>query len=323
MKNFKFIDLFAGIGGFRIALENAGGICVFSSEIDENCREVYFNNFNSDIRGDITQIKENSIPDHDILTAGFPCQAFSIAGARKGFRDHRGSLFFEVLRVTKAKKPKAIILENVKNLIYHDQKRTFDTIKKSLEDLGYFFSWKILNAKDFGLAQNRERVVIVASKEKFDFNIDTNFKKNNIKNIINSYSDNVLSEKEYTIIDKNLWKKQNSGMIFVGYRNKPLRKKGINQNTQHLSRVHKQPNRIYHVKGTHPALSSQETSGRYFVYDDFAVRKLTIEECYALQGFPKNFKISSSKTNAYKQIGNSVAVPKIEAVAKEVVKKIL
>ena len=134
---FKYVDLFAGIGGFRLALDASGGECVYSSEINPACREVYRNNFGDEPTGDIKRIDECSVPDHDILAGGFPCQAFSIAGNKRGFEDTRGTLFFEVLRIAKAKKPKVLFLENVKNLVHHDQGRTLEVIKRSLEEQGY------------------------------------------------------------------------------------------------------------------------------------------------------------------------------------------
>ena len=324
---FKYVDLFAGIGGFRLALDASGGECVYSSEINPACREVYRNNFGDEPTGDIKRIDECSVPDHDILAGGFPCQAFSIAGNKRGFEDTRGTLFFEVLRIAKAKKPKVLFLENVKNLVHHDQGRTLEVIKRSLEEQGYHFCWEVLNASDFGLAQNRERTIIVASKDKpFDFNPvkKKKFKKKNIKDILErDETSESLDPSSYTILDEALLKRQRSGLIFAGYRNKPFRKSGVRPNTEHLSRVHKQPNRIYHVSGTHPTLASQETAGRFWIYDGAKVRKLMIRECYSLQGFPENFIISSNKGNAYRQIGNSVGIPVIKAVAEEIKRQIL
>jgi len=323
---FRYVDLFSGIGGFRIALDSTGGNCVFSSEMNPSCREVYRANFGEEPSGDITLVNEEQIPDHDVLAGGFPCQAFSIAGSKRGFEDTRGTLFFDVLRIAKAKKPKVVFLENVKNLVHHDGGRTLELIKSSLEFLGYKFSWEILNTKDFGLAQNRERTIIVASKDKpFDFNPvkKKRFKKKNIKDILENETSESLDPSTYTILEEGLLKRQKSGLIFAGYRNKPSRKSGVRPNTEHLSRVHKQPNRIYHVSGTHPTLASQETAGRFWIYDGTKVRKLTIRECYSLQGFPKNFIISPNKGNAYRQIGNSVGIPVIKAVAEEITRQIL
>lgn len=327
MTSFKYIDLFAGIGGFRIALDSVGGSCVYTSEIDQNCRESYVRNFGGSVNGDIKIENENDIPDHDVLAAGFPCQAFSIAGNKRGFDDARGTLFFEILRITKNKLPKVILMENVKNLVHHDEGKTLRVISRSLEDLGYKFSWKVLNTVDFGLAQNRERTIMVAAMgEEFDFNpvVATKRKKKTIRDIMEEEPEEkfeFLDPKEYTIIDEKMWTEQKSGLIFVGYRNKSIRKTGVRPNTEHLSRVHKQPNRIYHVDGTHPTIPSQETSGRFWIYDGNRVRKLTVRECFSLQGFPKNYKITPTTGTAYRQIGNSVGVPLIKAVAKQIKKQ--
>ena len=324
---FRYIDLFAGIGGFRTALDSSGGKCVYSSELNTTCREVYKANFGDEPAGDIRQENESAIPDHEVLAGGFPCQAFSIAGNKRGFEDTRGTLFFDVLRIAKAKRPKVVFLETVKNLVHHDGGKALEVIRKSLEEQGYHFSWQILNTKDFGLAQNRERTIIVAAREKhFDFGPvkKKKFRKINIEDIMEEEGNfEFLNPSTYTILDESLFKRQKSGLVFAGYRNKPARKSGVRPNTEHLSRVHKQHNRIYHVSGTHPTLASQETAGRFWIYDGKKVRKLTIRECYSLQGFPNNFKISPNKGSAYRQIGNSVGIPVIKAVAEEIIRQIL
>lgn len=322
---FKFIDLFAGIGGFRLALQNLGGKCVFSSEWDANAQKTYQANFGEIPFGDITkeETKEAIPNDFDILCAGFPCQAFSIAGHQKGFEDTRGTLFFDICRIVEEKQPKVIFLENVKHLIHHDKKRTFKVILESLSNLGYKVSYKILNARDFGLPQNRERIFIIATKKSyFNFN-ELKYQKNVILRDFLDKEGNFeyLPSDEYTIIENP--KKQESGLIFIGYRNKNIWKKGIRENTEHLSRVHRQPNRIYSIDGTHPTISSQETSGRFFIYvpEENKVRKLTINECYRIMGFSDDFKRHLSLTEQYKQIGNSVAIPVISAIAESIIKQ--
>jgi len=322
MEEIKFIDLFAGIGGVRQGLERNGFNCVFSSEWDDACSETYEQNYGEKPYGDITKINEKEVPNHDILCGGFPCQAFSSAGLQKGFEDTRGTLFFDILRIAKEKKPKVLLLENVKNLKYHDKGRTLKTIIKHLEELGYFVKWEILNAKDFGLPQNRERIIIIASLEKpFDFS-KIKFSENEvrIKDILDEENEEMkfLSPDEFTLIDDKHIKEQSSGLIFIGYRNKPIRTNGARPNTEHLSRVHKQCNRIYSSDGTHPTISSSELAGRYHIYHNGKVRKLTIDECYKLMGFSKDFKKNNSNSEKYKQIGNSVAIPMIEAVAKQI-----
>ena len=170
--SYKFIDLFAGIGGFRTGFEKNKCRCVFSSEIDTHAQEMYKANYNEETFKDITKIDEKEIPNHDILLAGFPCQPFSIAGEKKGFNDTRGTLFFDIERILKEKKPKAIVLENVKHFKSHDSGNTLKVVINALENIGYTTSWQVLNAKDFGVPQNRERTIIIGSLNaiKFDFN---------------------------------------------------------------------------------------------------------------------------------------------------------
>lgn len=316
---YNFIDLFSGIGGFRLGFESQNFKCVFSSEIDTHAKEMYFENFGEFPEGDITKIDSNNIPQHDILLAGFPCQPFSIAGEKKGFNDTRGTLFFDIARILEVKKPKAIILENVKHFKNHDNGKTLKIVLETLEDLGYTTNWDILNAKDFGVPQNRERTIIVGSLNGIKFNFKK-LKKNNqiiLSDILESNGDfEYLDKQEYTLIENP--KKQLSGLIFCGYRNKNIRTNGVRKNTEHLSRVHKQPNRIYSSLGVHPTIASQESSGRYFIYHNKKVRKLTIKECFRLMGFSDDFKYVGSKSKLYNRIGNSVVVPMIREIAKEV-----
>jgi DNA (cytosine-5)-methyltransferase 1 len=323
-KKPTFIELFAGIGGFRLGFEKAGYECVFSSEFNNSCKDVYLKNFKEMPLGDITEISTAQIPDFDVLTAGFPCQPFSICGKRKGFEDTRGTLFFDVCRIIKDKKPKVVFLENVKHILHHDNGKTIKVIVATLEELGYFVNFKILNAKDFGVPQNRERIIIMATKGKsFNFNYLKLVKTSKLKDFLDDESifneGDYLDESEYTLIENPVI--QDSGLIFVGYRNKNIWKKGIRPNTEHLSRVHRQPNRIYSVEGVHPTLPSQETSGRFFIYlpEINKVRKLTIDECYKIMGFPKDFIKSNIISDIYKQIGNSVCVPLIKSLAEELV----
>lgn len=320
----KFIDLFSGIGGFYRVFKEFGFECVFSSEINKAARDVYLLNYGIEPHGDITKIDPKIIPDHDILCAGFPCQSFSISGKGNGFLDPRGTLFFDIIKIAKIKKTKVLLLENVSNLKNHDNGNTFKIIKNTLEKEGYSVYEKVFNSKDFGLAQNRERIIIIASRiGTFDISKVKIFKnKVFIKDILEKNIDfEYLKKEEYVIIPKDKWKTQKSGLIFCGYRKKEIRK-GVQQIKLEHSRVHKQPNRIYHINGVHPTISSQESSGRFFIYDGKKVRKLTQRECYRLQGFPDNHIIHKSKTEAYRQIGNSVPLNLIKYVVKEIVKQI-
>lgn len=322
---FTFIDLFAGVGGIRMGFQDAGGECVFSSEWNTEAAKTYQSNFGEYPHGDITKIPTEAIPDFDVLLAGFPCQPFSISGKMKGFADTRGTLFFEVCRIIAAKKPKVVFLENVKHLVHHDHGRTLEVILRKLSEFGYKVAWKVMNGSDFGVPQNRERIIIVGSvKTTFDFSKITVCPKTVLRDFLDKSGDfEFLQPNEYTLIEHPR-RQEDSGLIFAGYRNKSIRKVGIRPNTLHLSRVHKQPNRIYSVDGIHPTLPSQESSGRYFILThENSVRKLTIDECWRIMGFPSRFVRPSAIGEQYKQLGNSVCVPMISTVAKEVVNQLL
>lgn len=302
---YKAIDLFSGIGGIRLGFQNVFHDdlqFVMSSEIDSYAQKTYNANFDDLQYGDITKIKEEEIEKHDFILAGFPCQAFSIAGLRKGFEDTRGTLFFDVARIAQHHKPKVIFLENVKGFVNHDKGNTFEVIKKTLEDMGYTIFTKILNAKDFGVPQNRERIYIVAFlgeninfsfPEKIDYNIK-------LGDILDDYVD-----PKYTISDK-LW---------AG---------------------HKRRKEEHKIKGNgfgyclfnHESKYTSTISARYYKdgseilieQKNMNPRKLTPREAARLQGFPEEFDIVTSDTQAYKQFGNSVAVPVVEAIAKNIKK---
>ena len=323
--SFTFIDLFAGVGGIRMGFQDVGGECVFSSEWNEEAAKTYQMNFGEHPQGDITKIPAESIPDFDVLLAGFPCQPFSISGKMKGFADTRGTLFFEVCRIIEVKKPKVVFLENVKHLVHHDNGRTLEVILSKLSEFGYKVSWKVLNGSDFGVPQNRERIIIVGSHDSmFDFSKIKTVPKAILADFLDESGDfEFLMPHEYTLIEHPR-QQEDSGLIFAGYRNKSIRKVGVRPNTLHLSRVHKQPNRIYSVNGIHPTLPSQESSGRYFILThENKVRKLTIDECWRIMGFPREFVRPSVIGEQYKQLGNSVCVPMIRAVAKEVFHQLL
>lgn len=319
-ERIKFIDLFCGIGGIRLGLDSQGFECVFSSDINTECQRTYKTNFREEPFGDITKIDEKSIPDHDILCAGFPCQPFSISGKQKGFDDTRGTLFFDICRIINEKKPSVVFLENVKHMVHHNGGRTLQTILDKLEDLGYEVSWRVLNGVDFGVPQNRERIIIIGSLNgKFDFNKIKTVPRGRLLDFLDKEGEfEYLDPVDYTLIEKPK-QQPGSGLMFAGYRNKSIRKVGVRPGTEHLSRVHKQPNRIYSVMGVHPTLPSQESSGRFFILtSDNRVRKLTINECWRIMGFPETYIKVSSVGEQYKQLGNSVCVPMITAVAEEI-----
>jgi DNA (cytosine-5)-methyltransferase 1 len=321
---FRFIDLFAGIGGIRTAAEINGGQCVFSSEINESAAATYQLNYGEKPVGDITKVNESDIPSHDVLFAGFPCQPFSICGFKKGFEDTRGTLFFHIMRIARYHKTKCLILENVKHLKDHDGGDTMNVIINTLVESGYHVSYSILNAVNFGLPQNRERTIVVASLDKsFNFDNLIQNKSMSMASILEKDAEfEYLNANDYTLLSDDVIKRQPlSGLRFVGYRNRNLRKVGVREGTEHLSRVHKQPNRIYCSSGTHPTLAAGESSGRYWIFIDGKVRKLTMKECYRLQGFGDNFIIHQNPTAAYKQIGNSVPVPMIAEVVRSAVEQ--
>lgn len=303
MRNrFKFIDLFAGIGGIRIPFEELGGRCVFSSEWDKFSQQTYEANFKEIPNGDITKIDAKDIPKHDLLVGGFPCQAFSQAGLKKGFNDTRGTMFFEIARILDHHKPKAILLENVKGLRGHDSGKTFKTIISILNELGYqTIETTVLNAKNFGLPQNRERIFIVAYRNFFNFQFPA-------PPLIETKVGDILDRKvpdKYTISDK-MWK---SAKI----RKDRNRKKGNGFGFSLFSKDSKYTSTIsarYYKDGAEIWIDQGKKNPR----------KITPNEARKLQGFPENFKIPVSDVQAYKQFGNAVPVPVIRAIAKKMVK---
>lgn len=324
MNKIKFIDLFCGIGGFHKGLHDYS--CVFACDINKDCRDTYNKNYGIKPEGDIYDINIDLIPDHNILTAGFPCQPFSSAGKQKGLNDERSKVYNKLLEIITKKTPQIIILENVKNLLLIEKGEIFTKIKEDLSNLNYNISFSILNVSNFGLPQNRERLFIIGinrtyQDKYFSFNYLNEIKnKKTLREIIDLSNNNYLQNDKYMLIDKTQIIKQKSGLMFCGYIIGNIRKKGALPNTEHLSRVHKQPNRIYHINGVNPTLSSSETSGRYYIYDNKGVRSLSLDECYKIMGFD-NFKMNNSKTNCYNQIGNSVCPVIIKEIKNELEKQ--
>lgn len=303
MANFKYIDLFAGIGGIRRPYQKLGGTCVFSSEIDKFAIQTYEANWGETPSGDITKINEKDIPSFDILLAGFPCQAFSIAGKRKGFDDTRGTMFFEIERILEYHKPKCFMLENVKGLLSHDKGNTFRVMKDILENkLGYKIYYQVLNAKDFGVPQNRERIIIVGFKNhdiKFEFP-----KPTGIKTKLGDILEKDVPEK-YTISDK-IWASHQRRKEMHKAKGNGFGYSLFNEKSPYTSTISAR----YYKDGSEILVEQKGKNPR----------KLTPREAARLQGFPDDFKLVVSDLQCYKQFGNSVPTKMIEAVANNVIK---
>ena len=315
MSKFTFIDLFAGIGGIRMAFERAGGKCVFSSESDKWAQMTYELNFKEKPHGDIRQIDKSEIPDHDVLCAGFPCQPFSIAGKRLGLADEeQGNLFFEVCKILQAKRPKAFFLENVKNLVTHDKGRTFEVIRAALEnELGYVVNWQIVNGVNW-LPQNRERIFIVGyAPGQVDVAIDDIV-------IPTKPDEGYVKPKLGDIIKRS---PRNAYPYTIGHRTWSCLQ-------EHKERHQEKGNGFGYNLITFPIADDAYTAtltARYFKYGSEILieqplgrrpRRLTLQEAMQLQGFdPKTFWFYVSKTQAFKQLGNSVVIPAVEATARK------
>jgi DNA (cytosine-5)-methyltransferase 1 len=312
--SFKFIDLFAGIGGFRLALQNIGGKCIFTSEWNTDAQKTYRDNFGEVPFGDITkELNRNYIPnDFDILCAGFPCQAFSIAGYQKGFADTRGTLFFDIEQIVEKHKPKVVFLENVKNLVSHDKGNTFKTIIETLEQkLGYKTFTKVMNsATHSNIPQNRERIFIVA----FDPKQVNNYSKFTFPNPIKltkTIHDFLSKEKQDDIFYYNV-----DHQYYRELKNTMISKDTVYQ----WRRVYARENK----SNLCPTLTANMGSGGHnvpLIKDDYGIRKLTPKECFAFQGYPIDTyilpKIANSKL--YMQAGNSVTTTLIERIANKII----
>jgi DNA (cytosine-5)-methyltransferase 1 len=303
-KDFRFIDLFAGIGGIRLAFEAQGGECVFSSEWDKFAQKTYEANYGELPHGDITQISENDIPAHDVLMGGFPCQPFSHAGLKKGFEDIRGTLFFDIARILEKHQPALVLLENVKGFKNHDKGNTFNVVKNTLEGLGYEVHAQVLNARDFGVPQNRERIYIVGilrsktSSKAFEFPTPPKVATN-----LGAILENKVDAK-YTISDK-LWQGHQRRLAEHQAKGNGFGYSLFNSDSPYTSTISAR----YYKDGSEILIAQKGKNPR----------KLTPKEASRLQGFPETFKIPVSDVQAYKQFGNSVAVPVVKAIAAKMV----
>lgn len=314
MDGFTFIDLFAGIGGFHYALTNVGGACVYANEWDKIPAKLYELNHHIKPDGDITKVAADTIPEHDLLAAGFPCQAFSISGKQNGFSDPRGTLFFDIMRIVDHHKPKIVFLENVKNFAAHDGGKTLLTVKNSLTKAGYVFYSQLYNASDFGLPQARKRFIMLGIR---------NDLKNAHSFVFPTPPSPIVSLK--SVLELNIPKefyinradiKVDVNKTVTAAVNKPVRIGQLGEG--------RQGERIYDINGHSITLSAYgggvgAKTGLYYV--DGKVRKLTPRECARLQGFPETFILPESKNSAWQVFGNSVPIPIIEKVGKALIEQ--
>lgn len=313
LSQYTFIDLFAGIGGFHLALSSFGAKCVFASEWDKYAAETYTHNFGIKPFGDITTINETDIPRHDILCGGFPCQAFSIAGKQKGFDDTRGTLFFDIARIVNYHQPKVLFLENVKNLSNHDHGKTLNVIINTLQTLGYVVFTQVLNASLFGLPQNRERLYIVAFHQRlkistFHFPVPIN-PKICLEDILENNPKAKVIERD----DIEIYRQYSPQEEPLAIINRPIQIGKVNKGGQ--------GERIYHPLGHAITLSAHgggvgAKTGLYLI--DGKIRKLSPRECARVQGFPDSFIIHPTDTQAYKQFGNSVSINVLQSIIIEI-----
>lgn len=304
-----FIDLFCGIGGFRLALESLGAKCVFSCDKDRQARETYQANFGEEPEGDITTIAADSIPDFNILCGGFPCQPFSIAGKQRGFKDTRGTLFFEIARIIKAKQPKVVFLENVANLARHDDGNTLKVILDTLKGLGYDVHYQVLNAAHYGVPQICKRIYFVCFRK--DLQVDFSFPEPTFEDVaVEDYLEENVDEKYYLDINSITFYKPDTDVRQL--------------DTYRMGYIGSisQGRRVYGVKGCAPTfvVSARGPAGSTEAYYiNGRVRRLTPYEVKRIMGFPDNFIFPVKEGRIYQQLGNSVAVPVVRVIAEKIV----
>lgn len=317
VKKATFIDLFAGIGGFRLALESHGLKCVYTSEWDKHAQTTYKENFGDMPDGDITKVDEKKIPKHNIICGGFPCQAFSISGKQKGFEDARGTLFFDIARIVKHHKPEVLFLENVKNFAKHNGGQTLKTILRVLDELSYNVFYQVVNASKYGAPTSRERVYFVCFRKDLgitDFKFPEPLNKQiKLRDILENDKDTaqyIINRNDITIRDKKVIPD-----MFGNYPLKPIRVGHLNGGGQ--------GERIYSDLGHAVTFSAYgggagSKTGAYLI--NGKVRKLSPRECARVMGFPDSFKIPVKKNEAYKQFGNSVVVPVLKQIFGNIIK---
>lgn len=317
LSGYKFIDLFAGLGGFRLALESLGAECIYSNEWDKFAQQVYNDNFGDIPEGDITLVDEKTIPDHDILCAGFPCQAFSISGKQRGFEDSRGTLFFDVARIVKEKRPKVVFMENVKNFAAHDNGNTLRVVKQTMEELGYTFYQKVLNAVDYGIPQKRERIYMVCFRNDLDVKDFVYPKGFSLQRHVEDFliKDNSIDVSNLIVERKDTYM---NGADDDTYSDKSIRLGIVNKGGQ--------GERIYSTKGIAITLSANgggvfSKTGGYLI--DGKTRRLHPRECARIMGYPDSYKMCKNMNQAYKQFGNSVVVDVLQYIGIEIGKSLM
>ncbi|MGG1594889.1 DNA (cytosine-5-)-methyltransferase [Terribacillus saccharophilus] len=355
MREFTYVSLFSGIGGFEQALNRLGGTCVLASEIDRFANQAYKALYGEPTVGDITKVVAEDVPDHDVLVGGFPCQAFSVAGKRGGFDDARGTLFFEAARIAVEKQPKIILLENVKGLVGHDKGRTLDTIFKTLNEIGYTVDFNLLNSKYFGVPQNRERIFIVGVRDDLAEQSDWVIEGNNVvakgKHRISGYDDvktfnfDWPMQEEVTVRMRDILESNVDEMYYLS---EDRTAKLVSRLTEKLAAIpesaatfandpiiygslnhygNDQMNRIYSTDGVSPTVTVVSGGGREPKIAEhkqcYRIRKLTPLECFRLQGFSDEahqtlVDAGISNSQRYKQAGNAVTVNVIEAIGAKI-----
>lgn len=307
--SFTFIDLFCGIGGFRQAMESVGGTCLFSCDKNKAARLTYQSNYGDMPEGNITKIQAEDIPAFNILCAGFPCQPFSIAGKQRGFADERGTMFFEIARIIKYHKPEVVFLENVANLEKHDNGNTLKVIIRTLKRAGYDVQYKVLNSKDYGVAQIRKRIYIVCFRKdlKAKFSFPEPFESNlAVEDFLETEVDGHYYIDRPDIV---FYKEDSTVRVRDTYRIGYIGNIG-------------QGRRIYSIKGLTPTFvvsSRGPAGGTESYYINGRVRRLTPDECKRIMGFPEDFIFPVKEERAYEQLGNSVAVPVLKAIARQII----
>lgn len=314
-EGWTFIDLFAGLGGFRLALESLGAKCVYSNEWDIQVQKVYQENFGEIPDGDITKVNEKNVPEHDILCAGFPCQAFSVSGKQRGFEDSRGTLFFDIARIVKEKMPKIVFMENVKNFSTHNKGQTLSVVKQSMENLGYSFFHKVLNSVDYGIPQKRERIYMVCFRKDLNINNFTYPKAFRLtKHVEDFLIDDISLINDLYVNRSDTYYNNLTDDV---YSNKTIRLGIVNKGGQ--------GERIYSTKGIAVTFSAYgggvfAKTGGYLV--NGKPRRLHPRECARLMGYPDTYKISENRNQAYKQLGNSVVIDVLQYISIEMGKSI-